>query len=64
MDGENDMDIFLFLFVSKFLEWFIFLCIFVYKRLVLSVFGEKCEIIVFSVFCCIKLLFCIFLFEL
>lgn len=64
MDEENDMDVFLFLFVSKFLEWFIFLCIFVYKRLVLSVFGEKCDIIVFRVFCCIKLLFCIFLFEL
>lgn len=29
MDEENDMDIFLFLFVNKFLEWFIFLCIFV-----------------------------------
>lgn len=29
MDEKNDMDIFLFLFGNKFLEWFIFLCIFV-----------------------------------
>lgn len=29
MDEEKDMDIFLFLFGNKFLEWFIFLCIFV-----------------------------------